>query len=99
MKTQKSLRVCEYGHRYLKSGDCLTCSTCAKDNKPDRGFLARMSSPARNALIHEGVDTVQKLSRHSEKEILEIHGIGPASLPNLESCFSRSGSLIQRLAV
>ena len=51
-----------------------------KDN-PESGFLSKLSSPARNALVHEGIDTLQKLSKYTEKDILKIHGIGPASLP------------------
>ncbi|QOR67147.1 hypothetical protein IM538_03060 [Cytobacillus suaedae] len=81
MKAEKSLRVCEKGHRYYKSSDCPSCPTCDKENKPEGGFLSKLSSPARNALVHEGIDTLQKLSKYTEKEILKFHGIGPASLP------------------
>ncbi|ALA55210.1 hypothetical protein DB29_04382 [Shouchella clausii] len=36
-------------------------------------------------MIHEGITTLEQLSRFSEKEILKIHGIGPASLPTLRA--------------
>ncbi|WP_199171373.1 RNA polymerase alpha subunit C-terminal domain-containing protein [Sporosarcina sp. P18a] len=76
-----NLKVCEKGHTYYKSSDCTSCPTCNKENKPKSGFLSKLSSPARNALVHNGIDTLQKLSKYTEKEILKIHGIGPASLP------------------
>ncbi|PIC79037.1 hypothetical protein CSV75_13780 [Sporosarcina sp. P18a] len=81
MKAKMNLKVCEKGHTYYKSSDCTSCPTCNKENKPKSGFLSKLSSPARNALVHNGIDTLQKLSKYTEKEILKIHGIGPASLP------------------
>ena len=85
MTDKKSLRVCEKGHTYYKSSDCNSCPTCDKENKPRSGFLSKLSSPARNALLHEGIDTLQQLSQYTEKEILKLHGIGPASLPIMRS--------------
>jgi DNA-directed RNA polymerase alpha subunit len=61
------------------------------ENQPESGFLAKLSSPARNALLHEGIDTLQKLSTYTEKEILNIHGIGPASLPTLRASLEEEG--------
>ncbi|MCM3671038.1 RNA polymerase alpha subunit C-terminal domain-containing protein [Mesobacillus maritimus] len=91
MKAEKTLRVCEKGHKYDKSSDCTSCPTCDKENKPKSGFLSKLSAPARNALVHEGIDTLQKLSKYSEKEILKIHGIGPASLPIMRTSLAEEG--------
>ncbi|MEA0562356.1 MULTISPECIES: RNA polymerase alpha subunit C-terminal domain-containing protein [Lysinibacillus] len=88
---EKKRRVCEKGHTFFKSTDCPSCPTCDKENKPSSGFLSKLSSPARNALVHEGIDTLQKLSLYTEKEILNIHGIGPASLPILRSSLEEEG--------
>ena len=82
---EKTLRVCEKGHEYYKSSDCTSCPTCDKENKPHSGFLSKLSSPARSALVHEGVDTLEKLSTYTEKEILKLHGIGKASLPTMRT--------------
>ncbi|WP_223857399.1 helix-hairpin-helix domain-containing protein [Sphingobacterium micropteri] len=35
----------------------------------------------RNALLHYGIDTIEKLPKHNEKDILALHGIGKDSLP------------------
>ena len=91
MASEKSLRVCEKGHKYYKSSECTSCPMCNKENKPKGGFLSKLSSPARNALVHEGIDTLQELSKYTEKEILKLHGIGPASLPILRTSLEEEG--------
>ncbi|KON90096.1 hypothetical protein AF332_27020 [Sporosarcina globispora] len=91
MTSDKSLKVCEKGHKFYKSSECQSCPTCDKENKPKSGFLSKLSSPARNALVHEGIDTLKKLSKYTEKEILKIHGIGPASLPILRTSLEEAG--------
>ncbi|WOV89112.1 RNA polymerase alpha subunit C-terminal domain-containing protein [Sporosarcina oncorhynchi] len=91
MTAEKVLKVCEKGHTFYKSSECTSCPTCDKENKPESGFLSKLSSPARNALIHEKIDTLQKLSTYTEKEILKLHGIGPASLPTMRSSLEEEG--------
>lgn len=91
MATNKTKRICENGHTFYKSSDCPTCPTCEKLKEPASGFLALLSSPARNALLHHGIDTVQKLSSHTEKEILNLHGIGKASLPVFRKSLEEQG--------
>lgn len=91
MKVEKTLRVCEKGHEYFKSSDCPSCPICNKENKPDSGFLSKLNSPARSALVHEGIDTLQKLSMYTEKDILKLHGIGPASLPTIKKSLEEAG--------
>ncbi|MED2037002.1 RNA polymerase alpha subunit C-terminal domain-containing protein [Bacillus wiedmannii] len=91
MTTEKTLRTCEKGHEYYKSSDCPTCPTCEKEKKPKTGFLSRLSSPARNALQHHGIHTIEELSKYSEKEILKLHGMGPASMPKLRNALEEKG--------
>ncbi|KPN96317.1 RNA polymerase alpha subunit C-terminal domain-containing protein [Lysinibacillus sp. ZYM-1] len=91
MKAEKSLRFCEKGHKFYKSTDCPSCPICDKENKPTSGFLSTLSSPARNALVREGIDTLQELANYTEKDILKIHGIGPASIPSMRSSLEEVG--------
>jgi len=91
LKAEKSLRVCEKGHEYYKSSDCNSCPTCDKENKPNNGFLSKLSSPARRALTHAGIETLQELSKYTEKEILKLHGIGPTSMPILRTALEEVG--------
>lgn len=91
MAMEKTLRTCEQGHEYYKSSDCPTCPDCEKEKKPKTGFLSLLSSPARNALQHHGIHTIEELSKYSEKEILKLHGMGPASLPKLTKALEEKG--------
>lgn len=79
-----TLRTCKKGHQYYKSSDCPTCPVCEAERKPDSGFLADLSAPARRALEGAGINTLKKLSAKSKKDILKLHGMGPASIPKLE---------------
>ncbi|WP_174818570.1 RNA polymerase alpha subunit C-terminal domain-containing protein [Paenibacillus kobensis] len=91
MVTPKSLRTCSEGHQYYKSSDCPTCPVCEQERKPDNGFLALLSAPARRALEQHGITSLQLLSEYSEREILQFHGMGPASMPKLRSALQEQG--------
>jgi predicted RecB family nuclease len=87
----KQLKICERGHKFYKSSDCPTCPICAAQDKPETGFLALLSGPARGALEYAGITTLQELSQHSEREILKLHGMGPKSLPILRKALQDAG--------
>ena len=87
----KTLRTCDKGHPYDKSSDCPSCPICEQERKPDSGFLARLSAPARRALETNGITSLQQLSQFSEKDILKYHGMGPASLPKLKAALEEEG--------
>lgn len=91
MSAEKIKKTCTHGHIFYKSSSCLTCPVCEKLKKPISGFLALLSSPARNALLHHGVDSLQKLSALSQKEVLKMHGIGKSSLPVLKKALEEEG--------
>ena len=89
--TIKKLRICQQGHKYYKSRDCPACPVCEEQARPDEGFLSQVSAPARRALEHEGITSLQKLAAYTEKEILLLHGIGPSSLPKLREALRTEG--------
>lgn len=66
-------------------------SSKIKAVKPKENFLDALSIPARNAFLHEGINTIKKLSGYTEKEILKIHGVGPASLPTFKKYLQKAG--------
>ena len=88
---EKNLRICKEGHKYYKSSDCPVCPICEEQRKPENGFLSLLSAPARRALENNGVHSLQTLSTYSEKEILQFHGMGPASLPKLRNALKENG--------
>lgn len=87
----KTLRTCPKGHQFYKSSDCPTCPVCEQEKETAQGFLALLSNPARNTLLHHGIDSIQKLAAHTEKEILKLHGMGKASLPALHRALKEAG--------
>jgi len=91
MAINKTKRTCKFGHTFYKSTDCPTCPTCEKIKEPASGFLALLSNPARNALLHYGIDTIEALSSCTEKDILKLHGIGRASIPTLKKALEDEG--------
>ncbi|KJB88114.1 hypothetical protein AZ66_09295 [Paenibacillus sp. E194] len=89
--SNKTLRTCKRGHQYYKSTDCPTCPVCEQERKPQEGFLAILSAPARRALERNGITTLAELAKYSEKEIMQVHGMGPASLPKLRNALQEAG--------
>ena len=91
MAKKGELKICKKGHRFYKSSDCPTCPICEKVRKPDDGFLALLGSPARRALQQEGIDSLPDLAKFSVSQILELHGMGPASIPKLRKALAEAG--------
>ena len=92
MKTSsKNLRTCSQGHEYYKSSDCPVCPVCEKERKPAAGFLTKVGAPARRALEQEGINSLHKLSKYTEQELLQLHGMGPGSIPKLKQALKEKG--------
>jgi uncharacterized protein YdhG (YjbR/CyaY superfamily) len=89
--TKKAMKVCAQGHKYYKTSDCPTCPICEDIRKPEDTFLSKFSGPARRALENIGITSPLALSRFTKKAILQLHGMGPASLPKLEKALSEAG--------
>jgi len=81
-------RTCVNGHSYNKTSDCPVCPVCAKLEEPE-GFLSLLSAPARRALESINISTIADLSEKTEKEILQLHGMGKASLPVLREALAK----------
>ena len=87
----KQRRTCPKGHKYYKSSDCPTCPICEEERKPKDSFLSLLAAPARRALESKEISTLLHLSQFSETEILELHGMGPASIPKLRKALQTNG--------
>ena len=86
-----ALKICNNGHRFYKTSDCPTCPICEEAKKPSEGFLVTLPAPARRALESNGVTSLKKLARLTEKEVLALHGLGPASMPTLKALLKSEG--------
>lgn len=58
---------------------------------PEDEFLSRFGGPARRTLENHGITTVEELSAFTEKEVLQFHGMGSASLPKLRDALKERG--------
>jgi len=84
MTTKGTLKTCEKGHQFYKSSDCPTCPVCEEERKPKDNFLSLLAAPARRALENNGIATLEHLSKYSEKEVLNFHGMGKSTIPKLQ---------------
>lgn len=91
-----SLRTCSKGHRFYKSSDCPTCPVCETRRDPSTQILAAVGAPARRALEREGILTAPQLAQYTEAEVLELHGIGPSSIPRLCKALEAEGLSFRR---
>ena len=49
------------------------------------GFLSLISAPARRALEREGINSLTQLTEYTEKELLQLHGVGPKAIAKLKN--------------
>mgnify|MGYP001171022466 CR=1 FL=1 len=87
----KKDRTCLNGHRFVKTSDCPTCPQCEAALAPNDGWMAKLVAPARRALERAGISTLGELAANSEKDLLAMHGFGPATLPMLRKALKAVG--------
>ncbi len=88
MARKPTRRTCPKGHTFMKSTDCPTCPKCEAEKAKAGFFVEGLSAPARRALLGASIDSLKKLARHSEKDILALHGMGPSALPKLRAALT-----------
>ncbi len=54
-------------------------------------IFTRLSAPAKRALNNNGIKTLKDLSKYSEAEILQFHGIGKTAIPILQKVLKEQG--------
>jgi len=70
--------------------------TAPKTTLADNDFLSTLGAPARRALENNGITTLQKLSKYTEKEILAFHGMGPSTMPKLRTALAEKGMAFKK---
>ena len=51
----------------------------------------KLSQPAQRALANAGIKTLDDLAKITQKELMRLHGVGPASLPVLQAALAEEG--------
>ena len=49
----------------------------------------KLSAPAQRALKAAKIDSFEALSKWSDQELLQLHGIGPTAIPKLKEVLSK----------
>jgi DNA-directed RNA polymerase alpha subunit len=62
-----------------------------KKDSPQDNFPSSLGAPARRALENNGIKTLEQLSKCTEAEILEFHGMGDSSIPKLKKALKEKG--------
>lgn len=62
----------------------------ARSHQPENDF-PKIGRPATQALAAAGIQTLKQLTRFSEAEILQLHGMGPKALGLLRQALSDRG--------
>lgn len=50
-----------------------------------------LSAPARRALAHEGIETLEQLADFGEKQAAALHGMGPTAMAQLHDALEDHG--------
>jgi len=56
-----------------------------------------MSAPALRAFENYGIKNLRALSKWTEKDLLKLHGVGPASMPILRKALKEKGLTFKKL--
>ena len=62
-----------------------------KNQQKKQSDLPRLAAPAHRALAGAGIQNLQQLTKFSEAEIKQLHGIGPNALKQLRSALKAKG--------
>jgi hypothetical protein len=64
----------------------------AKSNWPGHTPLPKgISAPARRALAHEGLETLEQLVEFGEQRVAALHGMGPKAMAQLQDAMEEAG--------
>ena len=66
-------------------------ATAKKSANPESDLPAGLAAPARRALAGAGYHRLAQLSKVSEAEIKQLHGIGPNALKQLRAALKAKG--------
>ncbi len=89
---KKKLKICSRGHKFYKSSDCPSCPECWSGyyrKKSQSDFPENLSAPALRALFNAEITQLKELSRFTEKEVLQFHGMGPTGVRQLKAALAQ----------
>ncbi len=90
---KKEWKICSRGHRFQKSSLCPVCPICwpGQRKKLQSDFPEKLGAPALRALHNAKIKNLAQLAKHTEADILELHGMGPKALSMLKPALKKAG--------
>ena len=65
--------------------------TARGNNQPQGDLPVKLAQPAQRALAGAGIQNLKQLTKFSEAEIKQLHGIGPNALNQLRAALAAKG--------
>ena len=65
--------------------------TVKSTNQTQSDLPAKLSQPAQRALAGAGIQSLKQLTKFSEAEIKQLHGIGPNAMKQLRAALAAKG--------
>ncbi len=62
-----------------------------RSNQAESDLPAKLSQPAQRALAGAGIKNLKQLTKFSEAEIKQLHGIGPNAINQLHAALAAKG--------
>lgn len=90
----KKAKTCSRGHKFYKSSDCPVCPICWSGyyrEKNGGDFPDQLAAPALRALLNAKIYNLAELTKRAEREILELHGMGPNAVRRLKVAMRNKG--------
>jgi len=91
-KKDVTLRKCSRGHEYVKSKELPVCPLCwigYYRRKAGSDFPEDLAAPALRALLTAKLIKLADLSKVTEKEVADLHGMGPKALGELKKVMKK----------
>jgi hypothetical protein len=90
----KKLKICSRGHKFYKSSDCPVCPICWSGyyrKRRQNEFPDKLAAPALRALLKAKITKLTQLTKKTEAEISELHGMGPNAITKLRKALKAKG--------
>lgn len=86
MKHTGVRKVCSRSHVFYKSNLCPVCPICwpGYRKKLQSDFPEKLGAPALRALANTKIKNFAQLSKHTEQEVADLHGMGPTGIVRLK---------------
>ena len=95
MKSTKGiLKTCSRGHKFYKSSDCPVCPMCWSGYEREKllsDFPKDLSAPVLRALADSKIENLFELTKFTETEIANLHGVGPNGIKKLKDALKLKG--------